>query len=293
MISLRTSSPHKDFRTWASRLSLVACLALLENQVAHGAIVDCRSPSSSGYAVFLDEPQATPAAFKDRAELLRFMDKLQFTLDQGRDGQWVQLPNSEVRFARCEKRTPALDGADFADAALIETLYNQTVLLEIWGSLDAERTGGKRMNASAQMSYLLVPFRYAADQHEATLSGILQLVYPEQGASPTGDFIDLLARPQDLDAFISAALGYKALRERRFDLAHSNLCQSSLLLKRMQTRLSGSRQKAETASLTALVVDSAGRAVREAKKDSHYTGTLRLQDAARPCPEAVLSGAQP
>ena len=254
---------------------------------ASAAIIDCRAPAGSVYVVFLSEPQTTPEAFKDRAELLRFMDKLQFELDQGSDGRWVHLPHADVRFASCVGRRPALDGQDFADKALIETLYNQSVLLEVWGSVDAERTVGVRANATAQMNYLLVPLRYAADQREATLSGILRLTYPKPGTPPTGDFLELLARPQDLDALIAAALGYKALRERRFDVAQTNLCQAASLIASLEERLTGSRPKADAAALRQFVIESAGRAVAEGKKAGTFKGsTLMLHDIASPCADA-------
>lgn len=272
------------------RARSLAAAALALAAPAHATIVACSAPPSSPYVVYLSEPQATPQAFGSRDEMLRFMEKLQFTLDQGRDGQWVQLPNAQVRFASCKRRTPALDGGDFADKALVETMYNGSVLLEVWGSLDAERHGGTRANASAQMNYLLVPLRYAGDQGEAALPGLLRLAYPEAGAKATADFVELLVRGSDIDALVAAALGYKALRERSYDLAHDNLCRSGVLLERVVERASSARQKADAQGLRAFVLDAAAHAVRGAKA-GRFVGSVTLYDAAAPCAQAT--GARP
>lgn len=256
-------------------------------------ILNCRAASQNGYAVILSEPDATAAAFRDLPELRRAMNALQFVLDQGRDGQWVQPSTGEVHFVFCEGQRPALDGHEF-DKTLIETLYNQSVLLEMWGSVDAEVAGGVRAKASAQINFLLVPVRFAADRREVALSGLLRLTYPVPGAAPTADFVELLTRPQDLDGFIAAALGYKALREGAFDLALGNLCQAAGLIARVEARLAGGRAKAEAHALQQFVVEAAGRALSAAKTDPRFASSpLMLQDAADPCRQAGSGGGPP
>ncbi len=252
---------------------------------AHAAIVECARPGASGYAVLLDEPVATTAAFADHAALLDFLAKLQFTLDQSLDSAGTQLPNADVHFVECAKRVPALDGSDFVSPSFIETLYNQSTVLEIWGSLDVTRHGSTR-NATAQINYLLIPIQYATVQHEATLSGMLRLEYPVSGGTPTVDFVELLARPQDIQALIAASLGYKALRERRFELAHQSLCQASVLLAKMAARLTAPRQLRDANDLHDFVVLSAGAAITSAVAVSGYRGTLKLQNPSVPCPVA-------
>lgn len=262
---------------------LFAAAASVCARPASAAIVECTKSGASGYAVLLDEPVATTAAFADHTELLRFLSKLQFTLDQTFDGAGTQIPNADVRFIECAKRIPAQDGSDFASPPFIEMLYNQSTLLEIWGSLDAT-WHGKTRNATAQINYLLVPIQYASVQREAALSGLLRLEYPVSGGKPTADFVELLARPQDIQALIAASLGYKALRERRFEMAHQSLCQSSFLLAKMAARLTVPRQIHDTGDLRDFVVKSAGAAIMAVRTDPAYHGTLKLQNPHTPCP---------
>ena len=257
---------------------------------AAATILNCRTAGQDGYTVILSEPDATPAAFKDAPEMRRAMNALQFVLDQGRDGQWLQPSNGAVNFVFCEGQRPVLDGREF-DKTLVETLYNQSVLIEMWGSVDAEVAGGVRSRASAQINFLLVPVRFAANQRETALGGLLRLTYPEAGAPPTGDFVELLARPQDLDGFVAAALGYKALREGSFDLALGNLCRSAGLIARVEARLTGGRAKVEAAALRQFVVEAAGRALAAAKGDHRFQhGPLMLLDAADPCRGSAAGG---
>jgi hypothetical protein len=278
-------------KEWAvKRLSLaaqagIAIAVVMLAASVHADIVECTKRDASGYAVLLDEPVATTAAFNDHTALLTFLTKLQFTLDQGLVGTGAQLPNADVHFVECVKRAPALDGSDFQRPSFVETLYNQSTVLEIWGSLDASGHGNTRI-ATAQINYMLIPIQYATMQHEAALSGMLRLEYPISGARPTGDFVELLARPQDIQALVAASLGYKALRERRFESAHQSLCQASVLLEKMAARLTAPRQIHEASELRDFVVLSAGAAITAAVAVPGYHGTLKVQNPSAPCPMA-------
>jgi hypothetical protein len=249
-----------------------------------GGIVECGRPAGGSYVVNIDEPEVTMAAFGKREEVLSFLRKLQFILDEGFVGYGAQLRHDDLRFSQCVNRKPAIDGADFTDASLVESLYNTSTVIEIWGALDVEKRGGERSSAIAQIDYLLVPMRYAANQHEPVPSGLLRITYPESGAPATDDFVELLARPHDIDAFVAAALGYKALREHKFELAHGSLCQASLLLSKLEHRVMSSLQKQQVAELRAFALSSAGSAVERAVADHAYRGSLRLLGAQSICP---------
>jgi hypothetical protein len=156
------------------------------------------------------------------------------------------------------------------------------VLLEVWGVVDRD---GTPPVLSAQINYLLVPLRFAADQRETVPGALQRLRYPEAGAAPATDAVQLISRPLDLDAFIASALGLKLLRERAYEPAHANLCRASSLLGAMLKRPITGRSKTELTALHGFVQDSAARTLREALADAAYprTGLLRLQNAAQPC----------
>ena len=255
---------------------LMLFIALLLASPGHAAIVDCQ-PASGGFTVFLSEPGGDLLA--DKPKVRAFLQKLQFELDQNRDGRWIASPATDVRFVACFNRAPALDGSEFG-SALIEGLHSQRVLLEVWGALSSEGT-----QANAQMNYLLVPMQFAANQHESAPAALQRLRYPEQGGVATPDPVQLIARPLDIDAFVAAAFGFKLLRERQHELAHRNLCRAASLLGAIARRPLAGRSKADVEGLLAFVRSSAGRAVSEARADPAYppSGMLRLHDAAKPC----------
>lgn len=147
-----------------SQISHLACIATFSLMVlfvtvdAEATIVQC-SEITNSFTVFLSEPSYSTAAFQKRDQLESFFRRLQFELDQGRDGRWVNSPQTDVRFVMCINRAPKLDGQAF-DSSLIDDMYHKRVLLEIWGELRMELAdnGEKR---SAQMNYLLVPMKYS------------------------------------------------------------------------------------------------------------------------------------
>lgn len=257
---------------------LVSLAFLLFAPAVQATVVNC-TPAAGRFTVLLSEPAG--GAMPDRVAVERFLNKLQFELDQERDERWINPTATPVAFKACPKRAPALDGSEFSPE-LVEQLHGQRVLLEIWGVVDRD---GSPPQLSAQMNYLLVPLRFAADQQETVPTGLQRLRYPEAGAAPTQDAVQLISRPLDLDAFVASALGVKLLRERAFEPAHANLCRARSLLGAMLLRPLAGRSKSELAALQAFVQASAARTLREAVADPSYprAGLLRLQSAAQPC----------
>lgn len=245
---------------------------------AQATVVNC-PPSPGGFTVLLSEPSG--GAMADRAAVETFLRRLQFALDKERDERWINPEATPVAFRACPRRAPALDGSEFSPE-LVEQLDDQRVLLEVWGAVDRD---GTPPALSAQINYLLVPLRFAADQRETVPASLQRLRYPEAGAAPTQDAVQLVARPQDLDAFIATSLGLKLLRERAYDPAHANLCRAHSLLGAMLKRGLVGRSKTELAALREHVGASAARMLREALADAAYpkAGLLRLQNPARPC----------
>jgi hypothetical protein len=259
-------------------MKTVLLALLLGCGAAQAAVVNC-PPAPGSFTVLLSEPSG--AALPDRAAVERFLNKLQFELDQERDERWINPGATPVAFRACPRRAPALDGSEFS-AEVVEQLNDQRVLLEVWGVVDRD---GTPPALSAQINYLLVPLRFAADQRETVPAGLQRLRYPEAGAAPTQDAVQLVSRPLDLDAFIATSLGLKLLRERAYDPAHANLCRAQGLLGAMLKRGLSGRSKAELTALREHVLASAGRTLREALADPAYpkAGLLRLQRPAQPC----------
>lgn len=258
-------------------------VGLLVTASAEAVITDCKNVPDS-FTVYLSEPSDSQAVFPNNGELHSFLERLQFELDQNRDARWVRSPNTDVRFVVCFGRAPAMDGSEFVPS-LVELMHGKRVVLEVWGQLVIDRSGPGAPKLSAQMNYLLVPMRFAANQREAVPSGLQRLRYPEPGTASSPDFVDLVARPLDIDAFVAAAFGFKLLREHTYELAQSNLCRASALLQTIAQRPISPRTRDDVTALRTFVLTSAARAVKEALSDPKYPekGVLRLQDPAHPC----------
>ncbi len=262
-------------------MKTVLLALLLGCTAAQATVVNC-APAANSFTVLLSEPSG--GALPDRAAVERFLNKLQFELDQTRDERWINPGATPVAFRACPRRAPAMDGSEFSPE-VVEQLNDQRVLLEIWGAVERD---GTPPTLSAQINYLLVPLRFAADRRDAVQglpNGLQRLRYPEAGAAPTQDAVQLVSRPLDLDAFVATALGLKLMRERAYEPAHANLCRASGLLGAMLKRPLTGRGKADLAALREFVGSSAGRVLREALADPAYsrTGLLRLQQPAQPC----------
>lgn len=157
---------------------------------ADAAIIDCRGGTGRSFTVYLDEPDYAQTAFKNDTELRTFMDRLWFFLDQDRDRQWLEERQSAVGFTFCKGRKPSGDGREF-DRPLIDLLYNQGVILEIWGTLDAQLDNGEPKNRQARIGYLLVPLEFVGTTD--TPSGRVFVRYPENPGESADDFLSFFA----------------------------------------------------------------------------------------------------
>ena len=258
----------------------VGC-AFLQVRSARADIVEC-PPAQSGFTVFLSEPAFSVSAFPTKEAMRAFMARLHFHLDQQRDGRWVNSPSTDVRFVLCRNRVPEADGQDF-DERLVESLFTHRVLLEIWGQLEMDPQEGGPAQPAAQINYLLVPLRYDGTSEDTNALGLQRLRYPDQGEKASADFVQLIARPLDIDAFVSAALGVRLLREKSWDLAHRNLCRSNVLLQQMEKRPLGKHQKKAIADLRTYVLKSASAVIAQAKAPPQGSAALQLQDPKNPC----------
>jgi hypothetical protein len=131
--------------------------------------------------------------------------------------------------------------------------------------------------------------KFAANRNEPTSTPLQRLDYVAPAPVATPDFVSLIARPQDMDAFVAAALGFKLLRERNHELAHRNLCYAGNQLQRIEKRLQPGRERDDIAALQAFVLASAARAIEAARARpapgaaASAVSLLALQDPKDPC----------
>ena len=283
MISIWMCKRTRDM----ARIAIGVFCTLSFAGVARATIVDC-SPRKDSYTVFLSEPTYTPRVFLTKDRMHEFLERLQFELDLGRDGKWVHSPLANVRFVVCRGRSPKLDGQEFVPS-LVENMYSERVLIEMWGNLSAKREGDGKDLLTAQINYLLVPMKFASDQHEEAPEALERLKYQTSAEMPGDsaplDFVPLIARPLDVDTFVAAALGFKLLREGHLELGHRNLCRANALLTQMENRNIVPGTLRNLTALRAFVLRAASRAIEQAQTDPGYsrTGLLRLQDSKQPC----------
>ena len=268
-------------RAWRRAcLALASACVFLQGARARADIVEC-PPAQSGFTVFLSEPAFSATAFPTKEAMRAFMARLHFHLDQQRDGRWVNSPSTDVRFVLCRNRAPEADGQDF-DERLVESLFTHRVLLEIWGQLEMDPQEGGPAQPAAQINYLLVPLRYEEFSEETNSLGLQRLRYPDQGEKASADFVQLIARPLDIDAFVAAALGVRLFREKSWDLAHRNLCRANVLLQQMEKRPLGKHQKKAIADLRAYVLKSASVVIAQAKSPPARFGRVAAPGPQEP-----------
>jgi hypothetical protein len=241
--------------------------------------------------VFLNEPSFTPQAFASREKLLLFFSRLWDYLDQQRDLEMAEITraSSQIRFrvARCEGRVPAPDGGDYS-RAVVRSLYDRNVVIEIWGELDAQRKPGGKNLLTANMSYLIMPIRRAADDGETGVQGLHHFRYPDGDIVAT-DFLDLVANG-DLHAYVASAIGAMAYDGSDYRVAHPLLCAAAARLGRVERRLAArsesQAQSQEVRTLRLHLLTLAAKSVARLQA-SNSAGLVGLQSAAQPCGAGV------
>ncbi len=273
---------RKLFRAiWATFFLLAAPIH------AAAEIVDCyRGSDPKLYCIYLDEPAYTKDAFKSDNQMQSFMESLYFLFEQERDSLWIEKVDDEevrVKFIVCDGRKPSIDGSEF-DRDLVDLMYNQGVILEIWSKLDAKSRDGKIQQRQAHINYLLVPVEFAFLSNEGP-SGLFFVRYPEKSTVHVENFLELFDQNSDLDAFVAASLGIKAQRSGKFKLAQKNLCKAKLLFEQALNRTDSKRRRDKLQILIGFLIDTAKDAIQKAQMNPGSAGALILLDPNIPCPE--------
>jgi hypothetical protein len=216
--------------------------------------------------------------------MLRFFNRLHHHLDQRHDTEMAGISGVDFSVARCERRVPRIDGADFTDD-VVGNLYRRNVVVEIWGSLDARPGAGGRQ-PTAQMNYLVVPIRRGVVPGSAKVPGVLRFNYPD-GEIVATDFVELVSNA-DLHAFVASAIGVSAFDGEDYALAHQMLCRAGSQLAHTEQRLSAAPatklQAQRIGELRSFLREVASRSIREAKQRGQQGLFAQLLDPENPCP---------
>lgn len=263
--------------------SIAAFALVFAAAPAQAQLVDCTPPERAPYVMFLDEPQFTENAFKSQKEMLAFFDALHEHLDQRRDREMAGLPPAPFRVARCVGRKPSIEGKDYTPE-MVRSLYNRSVVIELWSKLDASVKGGKRVAPTAQVNYLLLPLRRAGDEGRARAPALHRFNYPD-GDLGASDFVELLSNA-DLQAFVAAGIGLMAFDADDFVSAQRFLCIASprldLIRARLAKRDETKAQSEDVRLLRGYVLERAGDAVTRLKRNP-AGGIAALLSAGQPC----------
>lgn len=241
---------------------------------AGAGIVDCSGPS--GFKVLLDEPRISGEGDSDPTAAGFLQQELFFLLQGRKEQEWVEwLPEEDsqsVSFVLCREREPAVDGSDF-DREVVDLLYNDDVLVELFASLRATPAEAGRRRGVAHLGFVVVPVRQLHFEGEAGPDGIFRSRVVTAGER--ADFLELFEELGEVDVFVAAALGLKAARRGEYEAAHRGLCKGVLLL-----------GDGAAPGLGSLLEERLAHNLGAARSDPAYRGSLELVDPARPCPEA-------
>jgi hypothetical protein len=169
----------------------------------------------------------------------------------------------------CAGRKPSVNGSEFTDRR-VETLSDQRVVLELWGTLieNAGPAGGSAPHAI--IGYIVPPLKHF--HPNGSLASIHLVRYPKSAATDPAQELQKLS---EASAFALLGLALKAQRSRKYDLAVWAL-----------TRSEGQIHDAEVAEglpfaarMREYLQRSACETGEAARADSSYQGALRLLPA--------------
>jgi hypothetical protein len=172
-----------------------------------------------------------------------------------------------IEFVACPARQPQV--ADF-DATRVRQLYDQRVILEMWGIGGAGTAAGEYQ---AAVTYFLVPVRYFATQSQASFTIPLR----GRARAPLDELMKDLSQTDALKAYFAVAMGTKLLQEGQYDLARKSLCHA-------ESSLAAAGPAAAPPAFVTWVKSVSESVVRKALDDPAYKGALRLGASQGPAP---------
>jgi hypothetical protein len=258
---------------------LIACSIVIgaAAPTAHAQLADCPaiSGSSQAYKVVLDELHfATPAAsnsatLKGLRELLAFNLALQLAEFQSDLASRPTQHAVALSLINCAGRRPSVDGSEFS-AQRAETLSDQRVVLELWGTLLEDPGAGAVNRPHAVMGYVIPPLLHTPPA--AAPAGKQLVVYP--GANVT-DVTGALHKLPEASALALLGLALKAQKSLKYDLAVWAFGRSETQIRDAQ--VASGLPNADV--LIAFVRRSACQTRQEARNSDTYEGPLKLLPA--------------
>lgn len=263
------------FLKWGLQVLLTATTLLLIYEVpALGQVINCPAIAlGNELKVVLDDLSYTKPALQSDEELKTVMERLYWMLSSRVRGLKLEM-GPEVSLVRCDGRKPR-GGQDF-DRRLVERLNMSNVVLEIWGTLDAQVSQAGRISQRlARVGYLVVPLRHY--ERGAGL-GLYQKTYAEEQSASIGSpvaYVDLLKEAREIDAYVSAGIGVKSLKAKDYDVGLRYLCKADIMFK---------SDSGHDPILANYVSEAVSKAIDLAKNDPNYSGSIKLvRDEKLPC----------
>jgi hypothetical protein len=254
------------------RRAAIAGLLLLAPGVGQAQLADCQvlGSGSQAYKVVMDElslaagATAGSEAVRNLKELLTF--NLTTQLEEFRkDVETLKVnPAVELGLIDCPGRKPSLNGTEFTPQR-VETLSDQRVVVELWGTLLASGDAAKP-GPHAMIGYVIPPVLHY--RSATAIPGQFLIQYPKAG----GDAGDVLQKLPEASAFALVGLGTKARKARKYDIAVWAFTRSEARIRDAQQ----SGGTAELNSLLAYVRQAACETRQSARTDSLYRGPITL-----------------
>lgn len=275
---------HVKIRSWVLHLvafTAYTTFALIVKAPVHAEIVDCSGvTTTSGYKILLDELSYSRDIFSSDNELRLFLERLRFKLQTKLESLRLE-ETTRLNVLQCRGRRP-VDESEFS-RGIVDALNSRDVLIEVWGTLDANVEDHEIRDRVALIGYAVIPVRYY-ENASATLPGIYIVRYSKQSFGPTKAFLDMLGQAIEFDAFTAVAFGVKSFKVHNYDQALQYLCKADILLNESTRQPSGESDPKRKA-LIAYVRRVAGDCVSAARADPNYQGAIRLLLKNGPCPK--------
>lgn len=191
--------------------------------VAHGqSLVDCSGINqTAGPKVVVDKLEYQGEA--GETQILTNEYKMEFLLELlSRLGNL--FPDTQPRPVLCANRAPKPDGSDFIPA-LVRTLNNREVLLEVWGTIKAGKRDGKQA-LGGSIFMMIIPVRHY-EGSSAQLDFHL-LAYPKKERGDLETASMEMAFGTEFDVYASIAQGIKELKNHSYDKAKKYLANARI-----------------------------------------------------------------
>ena len=248
-------------------------LLLLAPALGQAQLADCQVLGSGTevYKVVMDELSLASGANAASAAVLNLKERLTFNLSTQIEEFHDEVealkvsPVVELGLIDCPGRKPSLNGTEFTPQR-VETLSDQRVVVELWGTLLASGDGAAA-GPHAMVGYVIPPVLHY--RSATAIPGQFLIQYPKAG----GDASAVLNKLPEASAFALVGLGTKARKARKYDVAVWAFTRSEGHIREAQQSGGGT---AELNRLLAYVRQAACETRQSARTDSLYRGPITL-----------------